>query len=79
MAKDRQRADIRDFFAREADVFEEVESLFEARGDKVVALRWQMPDKQLEGGAGLKAVLDVAGRHGEFIEVGEETRKESAG
>jgi hypothetical protein len=34
-----------------------------------------MPDKKLEGGAGGKAILDVAGRHREFIEVGEEARK----
>jgi hypothetical protein len=75
MAKDRQSADVGDFFARKADVFEEVESLFEACGNEVFAMGWQMPDKELKGGAGVKAILDVAGRHREFVEVGEEARK----
>jgi hypothetical protein len=32
-------------------------------------------DKEFEGGASVKAILDIARRHGELIEVGEETRK----
>src|SRR5713226_3874360 len=38
MAEHRQSADISDFFAREADIFEEVQSLFEACGDEIVAM-----------------------------------------
>ena len=37
-----------------------------------------MADKEFEGGASVKAILDIARRHGELIEVGEETGIESA-
>jgi hypothetical protein len=36
-------------------------------------------DEQFEGGAGVKAILDIARRHGEFIEVGEKAGEKSDG
>jgi len=78
MAKERQSADVGDFVPGEADVFEEVESLFETSSDEIVAMGWQVTDEQFEGGAGVKAILDIACRHGEFIEVGEKAGEKSA-
>ncbi len=79
VAKDRQSADVGDFVPGKVDVFEEVQSLFETSGDEIVAMRWQVTDEQFESGAAVNAILDIAGRHGEFIEVGEKAGEESAG
>ena len=53
--------------------------MFETSGDEIVAMRWQVTDEQFESGAAVNAILDIAGRHGEFIEVGEKAGEESAG
>src|SRR4029077_20402924 len=52
-----------------------VESLLEPRSNKVVPLRRQVADKQLECGPGLKLILHVSRRHREFVQVGEQPRK----
>ena len=78
LAKQRQRAQVGDVFPGEADVFKELESLFKAGGNEIIAAMWKLPHKQFEGGAGVEAVLDITGRHGKFIEVGEETGEKSA-
>ena len=59
------------------NIFEEVESLFEAAGNEVIAVGRKVPDKKLEGAAAIKAILDIARRHRELIEVGEEAGEES--
>jgi hypothetical protein len=40
MAKERQSADVGDIVPGEADVFEEVESLFQTSSDEIVAMGW---------------------------------------
>jgi hypothetical protein len=42
------------------NVFKEVEGLFETRSDQIVAIAGQMTHEELEGGAGVKLILDVA-------------------
>ncbi len=78
MAEKREAAEISDFFGGEADILEEVESLFETRGDEVVAPRWQAAHEELEAGASLEAVLHVARRHSELVQVGEKTGVQGA-
>ena len=73
MAEARKSAQIGNVFVRETNVFQKIERLFQACGHQIIAAMRKLPNKQFEGGAGLEAVLHIAGRHGEFIEVGEES------
>ncbi len=70
VAKYRVATKVIDLFRREMDVFEEFEGLFEAGGDKIVAMGRKVADEQFESGAGVKAGLQIARSHGEFVEVG---------
>jgi hypothetical protein len=60
------------------NVFKEVESLFEAHGDQIVAIAGQMTHEELKGSAGVKLILDVARRHRQFIKIREEAGEEFA-
>ena len=60
------------------NVYKEVESLFETRGDQIVAITGQMTDEELEGSAGIKLILDVARRHRQLIKIREEAGEKSA-
>ena len=67
-----QIAEEGDFLGGEVNVFKGIETLFETRSDEIVAIAREMTHKELESGAGLEAVLNVACRHREFVEVSEE-------
>src|SRR6266581_3130526 len=72
VAEERQCAEISNVFVRKAHVLQEVEGLLQACGDQIVSAVRKLAHEQLEGGAGIEAVLDVARRHGELVEVGEQ-------
>ena len=63
-----------DFFAREIHIFEKIEDLFEARGNQIIPTVRKIADKQLEGGAGVEAGLQIARGHSQFVEVGQKPR-----
>jgi hypothetical protein len=73
-----QSADIGYFFRRKGNVCKEVESLFKTSGDQIVAIAGQMTHEKFECSASVKAILDVARRHRQFIKIREEAGEGSA-
>ena len=68
----REAAEVVDFVGGEAEVEEVVDDLGDAGGDDVIAVRGEAADGEFEGGLlGGLAGLEVAGGHGELVEVGE--------
>ena len=63
-----------DFFRGKMHIFQEIECLFEACCHQVIAMRWKMADKQLEGGASIEAGLQISRSHGQLVEIGEKAR-----
>ena len=59
---------------REAQGFQIVQDFGEPRGHKVAALGRILADEQAEGGLGLHILVEIAGRHGQLVEVGQERR-----
>src|SRR4029077_21218709 len=72
VAEDGMAAQERDFFWLEMNVLEEFQRLLEPRRNEIVALLRKVTDEKLECGASVEASLQVARRHREFIEIGEQ-------
>src|SRR5690348_4095080 len=71
-------AQIGDVFVGKAHILQELEGLLESCGHEVIAMAWEGANKKFKRGASVEAFLDVAGRHGEFVEVGEQPGEWSA-
>jgi hypothetical protein len=78
MSKYGQSTDVRNFLGRKVNVFEEVETLFEARSDEIVAVARELTHEKFESSAGFKVILDVARGHRKFIKVRKEPGEVSA-
>ena len=63
MIEHRQRPQIRDFVSREANVFQKIERLLQARSDKIIAIARELTDEKFESRKGVEAVLNIARRH----------------
>src|SRR5215472_18494525 len=78
VAKKRQTAKIGNILRGKAHVLQKVEGLLEPGGHQVIAASRKSAHEKFEGGAGVEAVLNVARRHGELVEVGEQPGEWSA-
>ena len=74
LAETRQGTKIRNVFLRKAHVFQEVERLFQPRGDQVIAAPRQGPHKKFKRSARAETVLDVARRHRQLVQVRKQAR-----
>jgi hypothetical protein len=63
---------ISDFFIGKSHVFQKIEPLCEARGDQVVSSRRERTYEQFKCGPSVETGFEVARRHGQFVQVGQE-------
>jgi len=69
-AEGRERAKIGNVFARKTHILQKVEGLLQTRSHQIIAPVREVANKEFKRGEGLETVLDVPGRHREFVEVG---------
>ncbi len=70
--KDRQRAQIRDLLARKTHALQKIQRLIEPGGNQIISAGGQRADKQFKSRARVESCFQVARRHGQFIQVGQQ-------
>ena len=64
---------VSDVLRAEAHRLQELQGLLEAGSDQKIPPRRQAADEKLKRGAGLEMRLEIARRHGQFVQVGQQT------
>ena len=63
-----------DLLRGEIYIFEKIEDLFEPGRDEIIPAMREIADEQFKRRARIEAGLQIAGGHGQLVEVGQQTR-----